>query len=220
MLNLPKKIKFQSIHPVFDVPKPSPASKQVPEWYRKMSGVSEKVMTIKKCVPFLDAMTSGYIISSPVDINFDGVNFANLSKVQVISMHHKEQTDNMPVPIGYSEQPYKWENFFTITTPKGYSTLFVHPTNRYDLPFLSISGIVDTDAHPIPVNFPFFMREGFKGIIPAGTPIIQAIPFKRESWESEVEDNIAPKEHPDLHKMHNPPFGFYKKHWWSRKNYS
>lgn len=219
MLNLPKKIKFQSIHPVFDVPKPSPASKQIPEWYRKMPGVSEKVMTIKKCVPVLDAMTSGYIISSPVDISFNGVSFADLSKVQVISMHHKEQTDDMPVPIGYSEQPYKWENFFTITTPKGYSTLFVHPTNRYDLPFLSISGIVDTDSHPIPVNFPFFIREGFKGIIPAGTPIIQAIPFKRETWESEVEDNIAPKENPDVHKMHNPPFGFYKKYWWSRKTY-
>jgi hypothetical protein len=219
MLNLPKKIKFQSIHPVFDVPKPTPAYKQVPNWYREMPGVEEKVMTVKKCVPFLDAMTSGYILYSPVDVHFDGVRFSELSKVPVVSMHHKEQTFGLPTPLGFSSQPYKWENFFTLTTPKGYSTMFVHPTNRYDLPFTSISGVVDTDAHPVPVNFPFFLKEGFKGVIPAGTPIIQAIPFKRENWAYQVEDTVPPKENINVHKMHNPPFGFYKKHWWSRKTY-
>ena len=219
MLSRPKKVKFQSIHPEFDVPKPEPASKSMPDWYRKMAGVQGTIMTVKKCVPFLDAMTAGYTISLPVDVNFDGKDFSELSKVVVVSMHHKEQISEVPILNGFSEQPYKWENFFTVTTPKGYSTLFVHPTNRYDLPFLSISGVVDTDAHPVPVNFPFFLKEGFTGIIPAGTPIIQAIPFKRENWVSEVDDFTAPKEHPEAYRMHNPPFGFYKKHWWSRKTY-
>jgi hypothetical protein len=219
MLNLPKRVKFQSVHPIFDVPKPTPAAKHVPDWYRKMPGVNDKIMTVKKCVPFLDVMTSGYIISSPVDVYFDGSSFSELSKVKAVSMHHTQQTIDVPVPFGFSTQPYKWENFFTISTPKGYSTLFVHPTNRYDLPFLSISGVVDTDAHPIPVNFPFFLKDGFKGVIPAGTPIIQAIPFKRENWISKVEDSAHVKEHPDVYRMHNPPFGFYKKHWWSRKTY-
>lgn len=219
MLDLPKKIKFQSIHPMFDVPKPEPVSKHMPEWYRKLAGVDDGVMTIKKCVPFLDAMTSGYVILSPVDVNFNGKEFVNLAKVPVVSMHHKQQISEVSVPFGFSNQPYKWENFFTVTTPKGYSTLFIHPLNRNDLPFMSISGIVDTDAHPVPVNFPFFLKEGFTGIIPAGTPLIQAIPFKRDTWVSEVEDNEPPKEHPDVYKMHNPPFGFYKKNWWSKKSY-
>lgn len=219
MLNLLKKVKFQSIHPVFDVPKPEPASKHMPEWYRKLSGVDEGIMTVKKCIPFLDAMTAGYIIPLPVDVNFTGKEFANLSKVPVVSMHHKEQISEVSIPVGFSDQPYKWENFFTVTTPKGYSTLFIHPINRNDLPFMSISGIVDTDAHPVPVNFPFFLKEGFTGIIPAGTPLIQAIPFKREDWVSEVEDTKPPKEHPEVFRMHNPPFGFYKKNWWSKKNY-
>jgi hypothetical protein len=219
MLDLPKKIKFQSIHPMFDVPKPAPASKHMPEWYRKLAGVDDGIMTIKKCVPFLDAMTSGYIISLPVDVNFTGKEFVNLTKVPVVSMHHKEQISEVSIPVGFSNQPYKWENFFTVTTPKGYSTLFIHPLNRNYLPFMSISGIVDTDAHPVPVNFPFFLKEGFTGVITAGTPLIQAIPFKRDGWVSEVEDNKPPKEHPDAYKMHNPPFGFYKKNWWSKKSY-
>jgi hypothetical protein len=33
-------------------------------------------------------------------------------------------------------------------------------------------------------NIPFFIKEGFSGVIPKGTPIAQVIPFKRESWTS------------------------------------
>jgi hypothetical protein len=216
----PKKVKFQTTHPQFDVPKPIPASKAMPDWYRKMAGVENQQMTIKKCVPFLDAMTSGYVISLAADVEFTGEGVTNTSKIPVVTSHHPEQTKDLHVPPEYLSIAHKWENLFVMSTPKGYSTLFVHPLNRTDLPFMSISGVVDTDKHPVPVNFPFFIRKDFVGLIPAGTPIIQAIPFKRTSWESEVDEVNFPKEVPGLHQMHNPPFGYYKKHWWSRKTYS
>ena len=31
-------------------------------------------------------------------------------------------------------------------------------------------------------NVPFFIKSGFEGVIPAGTPIAQLIPIKREKW--------------------------------------
>lgn len=220
MLNHRKKVKFKSTHPMFSVPAPTPTYKNTPDWYRQMAGVEGSEMTIKKCVPFLDAMTSGYTLYLAADVEFTKDGFQNFTKVPTVTAHHKSQTLDVPVSDGYHPDPYKWENFFVMTTPKGYSTLFTHPLNRSDLPFMSISGIVDTDKHPIPVNFPFFKKEGFVGIIPAGTPIIQAIPFKRETWVSEVDQENGVEEHPDLYRMHNPPFGFYKKHWWSRKRYS
>ena len=34
------------------------------------------------------------------------------------------------------------------------------------------------------INFPFFIKEGFTGLIPYGTPIVQIIPFKRDDWKS------------------------------------
>jgi hypothetical protein len=33
---------------------------------------------------------------------------------------------------------------------------------------------------------PFFLIIGFSGVIPAGTPYVQMIPFKREDWASEI----------------------------------
>jgi len=219
MLHRSKKIKFHSTYAQFDVPKPFPAYKGVPAWYREMPGVENNKMTVKKCVPVLDAITSGYLITLAADVEVTDQGIKNFSKVKMVSAHHKEQTLNLVVPPEYDEQPYKWENFFVVKTPKGYSTMFVHPLNRTDLPFMSLSGVVDTDKHPIPVNFPFLIRKDFRGIITAGTPLIQAIPFKRESWTSEVDDTSPVRLPENFHTIHNPPFGYYKKHWWSRKQY-
>jgi hypothetical protein len=69
-------------------------------------------------------------------------------------------------------------------------------------------------------NHPFLIKKDFVGIIPAGTPIAQAIPFKRESWVSDIEDSLSYEEPSFVHTMHNPPFNFYKKNFWTRKKYS
>jgi len=40
----------------------------------------------------------------------------------------------------------KFNNFWTIESPPGYSLLVTHPVNRYDLPFVTLTG---PDRHPI-----------------------------------------------------------------------
>ena len=55
---------------------------------------------------------------------------------------------------------------------------------HHDLPFTIFPGIVDTDTYYAPVNIPFTMNDQkFEGLIPKGTPIVQVLPFKRESWK-------------------------------------
>lgn len=214
-----KKIKFQSVDVKVEFIHPQPASKFIPEWFRKLPGVINGGETIKKCVPFLDTLTSGYIIVLASDVYYDGKDFQQVAKVPQVSLHAKEQISNFDIPKEFSDQPFKWINFFVAKTPKGYSTMFAHPLNRLDLPFYSMTGIVETDTFPVPVNFPFFMKKDFIGVIPAGTPIIQVIPFKRDNWESSVEDKKPYKEPWFISIMHNPPFGFYKKNFWKRKSY-
>jgi hypothetical protein len=72
----------------------------------------------------------------------------------------------------------------------------------------------------VPVNFPFFIRKDFEGIIPAGTPIAQAIPFKRTDWEMSVDDASGIDVPADYHNHANPPFNYYKRKFWHRKKYT
>jgi hypothetical protein len=98
--------------------------------------------------------------------------------------------------------------------------MFTHPINRPDLPFYTMTGIVDTDTFPVPVNFPFFIREDFDGIIPEGTPIAQVIPFKREDWKADVDvENQSNPPVSFLNNIFSPPFNFYKRNFWKRKKY-
>lgn len=219
MLLRTRKITFKSKEVSLDLSQPRPAYKTIPDWYREAPGVVNGHETIKKCVPFLDAMMAGYSVVTTADVYYDSGEFQEIGKLKMVSTHFKDQLEGFKVPSEYDKTPYKWTNFFVINTPKGYSTLFTHPLNRLDLPFYSLGGVVDTDRFPVEVNFPFFMKKDFVGIIPAGTVIAQAIPFKRENWESKYDPNDQAEVPVETYTMHNPPFGYYKKNFWSKKKY-
>jgi len=84
----------------------------------------------------------------------------------------------------------KWMNPWRIETPKDYSLLFLPPLNRLDSPIIPLTGLVDTDTFDNIVNIPFIhsMLEpgGSEIMIPAGTPICQIIPVRRDTWDSKV----------------------------------
>ncbi len=181
-----------------DIPEqyaPKPASKFIPDWYKnldsyvngekKPTGQGTSAATAKRCMPIFDAITAGYIIVSPADVFIsqrDGMPYYEWSNYGLIQFHPKEQAPEHPHRKGLEAFP-KWSNHWAIKTPKGYSTMFVQPFHR-ESPFTILPGVVDTDTYTAPVNFPFTLNDPkFEGIIPAGTPIAQVIPFKRESWE-------------------------------------
>jgi hypothetical protein len=184
---------------------PVPASKELPEWYKNTNSYindlkvpvpgrepNTTTATIKKCMPIFDVISSGYIIKSPADVyviqrkNDDGsihpwFEWANFN---LIEFHGNIQAELHPALNDLSVP--KWVNAWGIKTPKGYSVLFTQPMHR-DLPFTILPGIVDTDTYNLPVSFPFTLNDiNFEGLIPAGTPIAQVIPFKREDWKMEL----------------------------------
>ena len=175
----------------------------IPEWYKKSSQKIKNyeklslypshpettTSTYKKCSPFLDALANGYMFYLSQDIevikNEDGSPFIlwRGSSLNPITWHNNEQWEGLFVPENFYPFVYKFENYLITKTPKGYSTLFSHPHNRFDLPFQTISGIVDTDKYNLPTHFPFFLKENFTGIIKAGTPVAQMTFFKRNTWK-------------------------------------
>jgi hypothetical protein len=183
---------------------PKPASKFIPDWYKKtkrflnndttagLDPISlSKNTTIKACMPFRDAMTAGYIWGLPTDLEIRKTNgnyFVRWPVYEsIIDEHPSKQYPLMPPPeIEVVNNVFKFVCDFYIKTPKNYSLLFTHPLNRTDLPFRSFSGIVETDKYDLPVNFPFQilanLEEGEILIIEQGTPVIQFVPIKRDKW--------------------------------------
>lgn len=216
-----KRIKFYSVETSLDIAHPIPAAKAIPKWYKNVPGVVDGVMSVKKCIPVLDALTAGYVIPLPADVYWDSNSKTFLSQA-LMSMerdHHQSQVTNVDSGDLYDPEPHKWINQWYVKVPKGYSVLFTHPLNREDLPFRSFSGLVDCDKHPVPVNFPFLLKKGFDGLIPAGTPMIQLILVKRENWVSKVIDTGKSYVYDKSYEVFLPPFGWYKRNFWTRKKY-
>jgi hypothetical protein len=91
--------------------------------------------------------------------------------------------------------------------------------NRYDLPFYTMSGIVDSDNWGLPVFIGFFLKRNFQGVIPKGTPIMQIVPFKRDSWELEIDDSAEAIQKEEYHAedRRSMLYGYYKKTAWIKK---
>lgn len=217
-----KKIKFLSEDLNIAYLTPSPAARELPTWFKGIDPVRENQLTIKKCIPVLDAMTTGYIFKTSADVMFDeGLNrFIDNGVSPVVSHHEHFQIEGFDLGNQLIPDAYKWVNRFQVFTPKGYSIMFTHPVNRFDLPFQTLSGFVDTDEYPLSVQFPFFMKKGFSGLIPAGTPIAQAILVKRDDWEVDSKVQTESYVYPDFWKWHLPPLGKYKREFWKRKRYN
>lgn len=156
----------------------------------KIDDYGNPTSTIKKCMPFLDAKNAGYYIPLPTDVWVENDKKGNIKikwaspDMEMVSSHNKFQIKNYPIPNGFNSSIFKWENQWIIKTPKDWSCLFTHPINFDDLPFMTLTGMVDTDKFPETINFPFFVKDNFEGLIPKGTPMIQVIPFKRETFIS------------------------------------
>ena len=98
------------------------------------------------------------------------------------------------------------------------------PIARCELPFLTMSGIVDNDKVHLPGTMPFFWIKGARGVLPAGTPYAQIIPFKREHWESEFDvsldvEQMMAKNKENAAKYRRPDGGVYQREVWQRRKY-
>ena len=208
-------------------PHPKPASRVIPDEYKKLKRHADgnlHLPTVKTCMPFLDSMSMGYIIPFDQDYLIDPVenDFS-------VTPANKEQGDfgfhgRAQLPKEWhkttGENAGKFINKWLIKTPPGYSCLFIHPMNRLEERWKIIEGVVDTDNYVNVINFPFILKKRDKQfLIKKGEPMVQVVPFKRESfkmWSGFY-----------MEKLHNKTLRFlqsewvdrYKKMFWKKKSY-
>ncbi len=227
MLN--KKITFCAIdESMLEVwPHPQPASRFIPEEYKKLerfyNGDMHKA-TLKTCIPFLDSLTMGYIIPFDQDYVVDPV-----ENDFTVLPANKEQND-----FGFHNQaqlPEEWKkmagenagkfhNKWLIKTPPGYSCLFIKPMNRIETRFEIIAGVVDTDTYVNTINFPFILhKRDEQFLIKKGEPMVQVIPFKRDSWKMWAGFYLEKLHSKTINLLNSEWVDRYKKMFWNKKNF-
>jgi hypothetical protein len=122
------------------IAEPVPAKTVQPAWFKKLPGLDKEglsatnnALTVKRCVPFLDAMTLGWIVPLAATVRLEisdegrtvtaGWEFDR----EMVSHHGPAQTAGGP----WEPRPtMKFHNPWTIRTAPGWSCLFVPPLNR------------------------------------------------------------------------------------------
>jgi hypothetical protein len=175
---------------------PKPAIKCLPDWFKvippsiegERDNFGSPSMTAKKCFPMIDAMSLGYIIPLSGDLHVitnddcSKVEIFNPPQFKIAEFHSIKQVGGHSAP-GFPAEPIKFINHWVIKTAPGWSTLFIPPMNHFNPNFTCLGGLVDTDNYPKEVNFPaIWHTNNFDNVIPAGTPLVTAIPIKRDSF--------------------------------------
>jgi hypothetical protein len=242
-----KKIKFIANKPWLKESSascPSPIVKTLPDWYTGAEWFvpdpatgkpaedpngGGRMPTWKACPAVLDVMGTGYTYKTPCDIQFLEDAAGNIEARPLDPQYAQFIQEREPMaqffhPRGYHTKHFAWCADWAVELPEGYSALYTHPMNRFELPFLTSSGIVDNDKVHLPGTMPFFFLKGLVGILPAGTPYAQIVPFKREHWESAVQapvtaEEISAKNKANVAKYRRPDGGVYQREVWERRKY-
>jgi hypothetical protein len=230
-----KLIKFRAeddyVWNVFE--KPKPASSFLPNWYKESSVYigSNNIdispapnVTFKRCFPLLDSMTSGYISTLWTDCQVSyteesGTVIKWLVNRNVFSMWPTEQLSTFEIPSEYSKNVFKYFHGWIPKTPSGYSCLITHPFGYQDLPFKTITGIIDSDKLDTGAYAPVMFKKDWSGILEKGTPMFQILPFKRENWYSEYEEMKENENFYNVEKLHSKIVSSYGKYIRSKRSY-
>lgn len=224
---------------------PEPCKLNIPEWYKKLEHSADS-KTIKGCMPFLDTLTSGYLLKIPTDIFLSHNILENNERGTIMSSAMPNSNEPLYVNINQENNPqihpvdqlskkcpfvnknkslpfHKILNPWLIKTPPGYSCLFLPPMNNTDDRFSIIPGVVDTDTFDMYINFPIIVNGDkypiLKTLLKKGTPYVQVIPFKRDSWKLKIGEV-------DLKKMNKKRYFYninlvhnYKNKFWNKKSW-
>lgn len=171
---------------------PMPAREALPDWFRRLApvdkqhlSVNDNALTAKRCMPFLDALMTGWILPLAATVrieildNGQTVNTGWDFDGTMVSNHHPYQIAGHPMQ---PRPPNKFHNHWNIRTPKGWSCLFVPPLNQPNGVVEIASGVVDTDEYTSRIHFPFFATapDGLY-TLEKGMPLVQVIPFRRDA---------------------------------------
>lgn len=172
-----------------------PAKEVRVEWMKRQS----KEERFQQCPGMMDYASSGYIISAHTDFKIKANKAGIMMKINSFIVASDEVNKTLS-PSNFNHNivdgmynissevknnackiPLPWGIF----TKPGYSC-YILPTlmhNTFDDNIIAYPGIIDSDTFHT-VNFVFTVKNPGEYYIPAGTPLLHVIPFKREKIDA------------------------------------
>ena len=189
---------FENFRPVL-------AKNYHPEWWKKakvkVHHRGQTVQTLRSCPAMDDYLKLGWYIIATQDIpvmNGHDWNFPEENEIFVTSpnspirspSHGSSQFEDIFEYMGEDcpvKDAFKISQRWNITTPEGYSTFFIDPFLFQNQYFAVWQGIIDTDNFNMNMDnaqIIFYPKVNHSFIIPAGQPICQFVPYKREEYHA------------------------------------
>lgn len=207
---------------------PLPAKDFLPQWFENLSednsllGGEPNKINLKSCLPVVDYINSGYIIFNSYEISLEEktLNFENLIHVQTMKDNASRKDvlmfKNYQCPMqksGLKKEYFKVRLEWNIRTPEGYSCLLIQPFYHNEKRYTLLPSVIDTDEYDSEIFIAGYLNSKEPISIMPGDPLIQIIPFKRDSWNMKVDSKSINS------KMKHFLFKGYKKIFHKNKSY-
>lgn len=173
-----------------EIPEPKAASNVLPEWYKRLEGRIEETLdlpsTVRMCPAFLDALSLGWILPFEADVRVD--NETGTFDDGGAGLVREATLGDGTLPEGVA-RTVRFRSRWGVRLPEGYSLLVMQPMNRREQRFKVVGEVVDADAGVTAVEVgAFWYPDAGNTIIREGEPLVQVVPFKRDS---RVEDALV-----------------------------
>lgn len=228
--------------------KPQPAKKVIPDWFKTLPVGTENInptlprTTAKSCIPLSDMITSGYIIFNEFETDLLHVDqlkepyYYENTDVPCTIKHRDARAERLhqdnvhlhdhaqcPLPNIDKRDFFKIYNTWIVRTPPGYSCLFIQPFYHMENRYRMLPAIVDTDKHDTAIEFNGYLCVDKPVTIKPGDPLMQVIPFKRDTWTSKFTENLNPRSFYDFWLTRiesiSRPMQTYRKFFHSKKKF-
>jgi len=208
---IPKDPKYENLLKLFP---PITSNKNLPNWYKNFPKSNELNTLInsvtpldnangaKSCPAIIDTLVAGITIPLWFDFAFktiykDGIATDQYWKASIaeaygdpieehVGQHNIPQTYGLDIGRTLNNLTLKFHYPFKILAPKGYNIFFTDPFYQFRNNIRCLNGIVELDKHGV-FEFPFsILKDEF--LLKAGTPLIQALIYKRD--EEKIKINV------------------------------
>lgn len=168
------------------------AARIKPKWLRKQTGGQK----FTDCPGMLDYSHAGYIVTAPADIHIKANSAGTIILLERTPVHNNdglqpaefnyEVVEGMLSPEGVKKSAWKIPMPWCVFAEEGFSAYVMPALMHADYldKIFVYPGIVDFDRFHT-INFVFSPIKECEFTIPAGTPLLQVLPLRREEITAE-----------------------------------